>query len=108
MKRSLLPALAAAVFLGGAVALPAPAEAQRPDTRAMTCQQAQAFVRQRGAVVMTTGQFTYARIVAGLGFCGGDEETQLKIAPTRDQPRCRVGLVCVPATILEDFMDRHR
>jgi len=108
MNRSLTPVLAVAAILGGAVVSPTPAHAQRPDTRAMTCQQAQAFVRQRGAVVMTTGQFTYSRIVAGLGFCGGDEETQLKIAPTRDQPRCRVGLVCVPATIFEDFMDRHR
>lgn len=68
----------------------------RPDTRTMTCEQARNFVRQKGAVVMSTGQFTYDRIVSNQGFCGWDEITWLKVAPTKDDPKCRVGYYCRP------------
>ncbi len=81
----------------GALAIPmAPVEAlaARPDTRAMTCEQAQNFVRQKGAVVMTTGQYTYERIVSNQGYCDVDEITWLKVAPTKDNPKCRVGYYC--------------
>lgn len=71
-----------------------PAAAARPDTRAMTCEQARAFVRSKGAVVMTTGPHTYDRIVSSAGFCDSDEETWVKVAPTRDDPNCRVGSYC--------------
>ncbi len=100
MKRALTPLVLAAVL--AAAAGPASA-AGRPDTRAMTCQGAQAFVRQHGAVVMTTGRYTYDRIVSGQGYCGGDEETALKIAPTRDNPKCRVGYYCRARIIDEPF-----
>ncbi len=68
--------------------------AARPDTRAMTCEGAKAFIRGNGAVVMSTGQYTYDRIVAGIGYCDRGEEAVLKVAPTRDNPRCRVGYYC--------------
>ena len=75
---------------------PATAIAARPDTRTMTCEYAQAFVKQHRAVVMTTGPYTYARIVAGLGYCGPGEDVRLITAPTLDYPRCRVGYICQP------------
>jgi hypothetical protein len=68
----------------------------RPDTRAMSCEQAKSFVRQKGAVVMSTGQYTYERIVSNQSFCGWDEITWLKVAPTKDDPKCRVGYYCRP------------
>jgi len=66
----------------------------RPDTRTMTCQQAQEFVRRSGAVVMTTGPRTFERIVANRSCCDFDETTWLMVAPTRDVPNCRVGSYC--------------
>ncbi|MEZ5792637.1 MAG: hypothetical protein R3D34_18250 [Nitratireductor sp.] len=71
-----------------------PANAARPDTRAMTCENGKKLVRQSGAIVMTTGTHTYARIVSGTGYCGGDEETELKVVPSRDNARCRIGYIC--------------
>ncbi|WP_202395836.1 hypothetical protein [Stappia sediminis] len=73
----------------------ASANAARPDTRAMTCGQAQSLVQRYGAVVMTTGQYTYFRFVADRGFCDAWETLQPKVAPTRDNPRCIVGYACV-------------
>ena len=68
--------------------------AARPDTRAMTCENGRSLVRQIGAIVMTTGHYTYARIVSGRGYCASDEETELKIVPASDNPKCRIGYVC--------------
>jgi hypothetical protein len=82
-----------ASFAVSASAFPETASA-RPDTRTMTCQQAQEFVRRSGAVVMTTGPRTFERIVANRSFCDFDETTWLMVAPTRDVPNCRVGSYC--------------
>ncbi len=84
-------ASAMAVLMFTCAALPA---AARPDTRGMTCEGAKTFIRKNGAVVMSTGQYTYDRIVAGIGFCGAGEEAVLKVAPTKDNPRCWVGYYC--------------
>lgn len=93
MRRSarLLTAAFAAALALPALAGPA---AARPDTRAMTCEAARAFIRSNGAAVMSTGQYTYDRIVAGYGWCGPGEETELKVVPTRDNPKCRIGYIC--------------
>lgn len=71
-----------------------PADAARPDVRRMTCATAQAVVQQYKSIVLTTGQYTYARIVAGRGYCGPQETTQFISAPTLDHPACRIGYVC--------------
>lgn len=68
--------------------------AARPDTRAMTCAQARGLIAQYGSLVMTTGQYTYDRIVHNRGFCGPGQDTQWLTAPTLDTPSCRVGYVC--------------
>jgi len=82
-----------AIVSATAAALPASAQA-RPDTRTMSCAAAQALVRSKGAIVMTTGQYTFERIVANRSFCEWDEDTWIKIAPTTDNPKCRVGSYC--------------
>ncbi|GIL00291.1 MAG: hypothetical protein BroJett030_01900 [Alphaproteobacteria bacterium] len=89
------PAMALIILLAAG----GPALAARPDTRAYTCDQGRAIVAQYGSIVMTTGQFTYDRIVHNRGFCGPGEETQLKVVPSLDNPRCRIGYTCRPATL---------
>ncbi len=66
----------------------------RPDTRSMTCSQAQSFVQQSGAVVMTTGEFTYDRFVADLAYCDHGQRLKLNLAPTADAAECTVGFYC--------------
>lgn len=83
--------LAAGVLAGAA----ADAAAQgRPATMAMSCGQAQAMVRARGAVVLTTGPYTYDRFVSDQRFCSFDEETIPTWAPTRDVRQCMIGYRC--------------
>jgi hypothetical protein len=93
MGRSLTAMLLMASVAVIASAFPETASA-RPDTRTMTCQQAQDFVRRSGAVVMSTGQYTYERIVTNQSFCDFDEITWLMVAPTKDVQKCRVGYYC--------------
>lgn len=73
---------------------PQPAAAQRPDLRRMTCNQAQDLVARRGAVVMTTGQHTYERFVAGPRWCDHWETVRPAQVRTRDTSRCIVGYIC--------------
>jgi quinolinate synthase len=77
-------------------ALTVPANA-RPDPRTMTCEQAQAMVRQSGRIVMTTGANTFAQIVASSGMCTVSS-ARSQIVSTRDNPRCQIGFVCRPRT----------
>ncbi|MCG6858915.1 MAG: hypothetical protein LJE67_12705 [Salaquimonas sp.] len=84
-------ALMVAIFV---VAHSGEAEA-RPDTRRMSCAQAQGMVRGSGAVVMTYGQNLYNRFVDNRGLCGPDEETATRRVPTTDTPKCPL-LYCRP------------
>ena len=74
-------------------AFAAPAAA-RPDARKMTCEQPRAMVRQQGAVVMSTGRYTYQRFVAHQGYCDYWETTRSAWTATRDNPKCRIGYIC--------------
>jgi len=79
------------------------AMAARPSTLDMTCSQARNFVESRGAVVMTTGRFTFERFVAHAGHCMWDEYADWAWAPTRDDPQCRVGYFCRYRSPDDDF-----
>ncbi len=87
MSRLLLSVFVAA--LAGA----STAEA-RPSTTTMSCAQAAATVAKAGAIVLTTGQFTYERFVATSAFCLPGEITEAGIAPTTDNPQCDLGYTC--------------
>lgn len=107
MRRVTICALA-----GAAVALTVGAAAAqgRPDARAMTCGQARALVQQRGAVVLTTGRYTYDRYVVSKRYCAFAETIRHAWIATRDTPSCLVGYVCVPERPLEDrwwWLRRH-
>lgn len=97
---------------GAVLALSAGASAAqgRPDARTMTCGQARALVQQSGAVVLTTGRYTYDRYVASERHCAFAETIERAWIATRDTPSCFVGYVCVPERPLEDrwwWMRRH-
>jgi len=83
-----------AAALVAAFAMPADA---RVDPRGMSCAQATATVQNAGSVVMTTGQFTFATIVATPGACRATSSRRQPV-PTRDNPQCMVGFVCLPRT----------
>jgi len=74
------------------VALSVPAAAQgRPDARAMTCEQVRSLIAARGAVVLTTGRYTYDRYVRNGGQCFTSAERAVRASiPTRDTQSCPV------------------
>ncbi|MCV0426640.1 MAG: hypothetical protein K5905_14320 [Roseibium sp.] len=86
----------ASVFMMSVLTLQAAhAQAGRPDTRQMTCAQAQALVQQRGSVVMTTGPTTFDKFVANASYCRPQTNSvRAKYAPTKDNPKCAVGNRC--------------
>ena len=66
----------------------------RPSTLDMTCAQAAALVASRGAIVLTTGEFTYERFVVHQGHCSVGEISRPAYAPTFDSPTCPIGYRC--------------
>lgn len=62
----------------------------RPDTRTMTCVQAQDLIVRSGAIVLTTGRHTYDRYVAGWGFCDHPNVPTATYIQTRDTRHCPV------------------
>ncbi len=82
-----LAGFAIAVFVAGQALA-------RPDTRTMTCAQAQTMVQQFNSIVLTTGQNTFSRFVRGQGFCEPGQVTQRATAPTMDTKKCAVGFTC--------------
>ncbi|CTQ44575.1 hypothetical protein [Roseibium aggregatum] len=96
LSRSACFGFLAFTWLGGTAAVePAMAQAGRPDTRSMTCAQAQELVRKSGSIVLTTGQSTFDRFVANGSYCRPQTgQVRAKFAPTRDNPQCSVGYRC--------------
>jgi len=90
--------LALTAFATGAVAQP------RPSTLNMSCGQARGVVASRGAVVLSTGRFTYDRYVIDRNFCEINETIEPVWVPTADTPQCPIGYRCRDADL--DFFDR--
>ena len=84
----------------------APIAHARQSTLTMTCEEAALLVATRGAVVLSTGRYTYARFVASPGYCALAEYAYRGRAPTRDG-QCRLGFVCEPhSPLFQDDDDR--
>lgn len=66
------------------------AQGRRPDARAMNCDQVQATIESRGAVVLTTGQHTYDRYVVDGRYCSMGEVALMQTISTRDTRQCVV------------------
>ncbi|GAA0771932.1 hypothetical protein E1180_04185 [Roseibium denhamense] len=80
--------------LACASAIALSAAAARPDLRQMSCAAAQEMVRQHGAVVFTTGQYTYSKFVSNLRYCDSREMLFTQYGPTRDVKKCPVAYEC--------------
>ena len=65
----------------------------RQSTLSMSCRQAASLVASRGAVVLSTGRYTYDRFVASPGYCFAGEWAEPAWAPTRSG-NCRLGYIC--------------
>lgn len=100
LKTLLTTAVISAAMLGVAEA--------RPDARSMSCKAVQNLVNQEGAVVISTGQYTYRRFVDRDGYCEFDQRRVRFTVATRDNPSCRVNGVCEanPFYDLPGFGDR--
>ena len=67
----------------------------RPDATKMSCAAARELVFQQGAVVMTTGKYTFARFVESQFHCQPvDEISRPAFVKTRDNPECWIGYTC--------------
>lgn len=93
------PVVGAAVCLGfgvvAVVSLPITAAEARPNTRSMTCSQAQSLVKQQGKVVMDTGPGTFEMFFADARYCSPPVmRLQPVFAPTKDRKSCAVGFRC--------------
>ena len=95
MKKALAVALAFAFTLAFAF-LASPADAQRPFVPAMTCAQAAGLVRSAGAIVLSTGRYTYDRFVAEDGYCLPEDVAKPAFERTLDNPSCLIGYYCAP------------
>ncbi len=68
----------------------------RPDVRTMSCAQARALVLQSGAVVLTTGRYTYDRYVSRQAYCERPFVIRRAWVATRDTNQCNIGYTCEP------------
>lgn len=69
----------------------APAMAQhRVDARQLDCRSVQSLIDQRGAIVLTTGQYTYDRYVVDGRFCFSAEVPRYTTIPSADTDQCPV------------------
>jgi hypothetical protein len=84
------PVLVALCFLAPSIVVAQP----RPDARRLSCAQAAALVQSAGAVVLTTGPYTYDRYVSSAQFCFRPEVPLPAWIATADTPECFVGYLC--------------
>lgn len=92
--RGVLGAGLLALVLAGAPVGVIEAQA-RPSTPSMSCSQAAALVRSKGAVVLNTSSTTYDRYVRDVSFCAGSEQLKPEWVATRDVPQCFIGYTCI-------------
>ena len=94
-------AVGAALVFAAAAAAPAAAQG-RPSTTSMSCAQAQATVRNAGAIVLGMGPDLIERFVISRAYCTPSERTKPAWAPTRDDRQCFIGFRC-EEIIQDDF-----
>ncbi len=85
---------ALSMILLAALSVPAAAQQPRPSVDRMTCAQAAGLVAASGAIVLSTGPYTYNRFVAHVGHCLRGEMIEPTWVTTRDAPQCYIGFIC--------------
>lgn len=68
----------------------------RINTTNLTCHQTQNLVNSSGAIVLSTGRYTYDRFVANRSLCSGGDYIKRVYVSTRDRKSCPVRYVCTP------------
>ncbi|MBO6508039.1 MAG: hypothetical protein JJ979_06085 [Roseibium sp.] len=86
----LLSLALAGAFVSLAAIQTADAQTRRVDSRSLTCSQVQSMINQRGAVLLSTGQYTFDRYVSNRNQCQHGEVLYRDTVPTKDNGRCRV------------------
>ncbi len=81
---------------------PVSAQSGRPNSTTMTCAQVQSMISQRGAVVLSTGQYTFDRYVANRNACQHGEFLRRDYVPTRDAKKCQVQRCANRSRIFDD------
>jgi hypothetical protein len=64
-------------------------------SRSLTCRQAVDLVSRKGAVVFVTSRYSYGRYVAHSAYCDWYQYAEAASVPTKDNPACMVGFLCV-------------
>lgn len=86
-----------------ALLVPAAASAasRRPDVTKMTCREATGLVDEAGAIVLSTGRFTYGIFAENAGRCAAElgVTPQAAIVKTLDNPSCMIGVECKDAVL---------
>lgn len=70
----------------------------RPYSPGMSCATLVNLVGQRGAVVISTGPYTWDRVVRDRSFCPFEQTSTPEFAPTSDNRQCFAGLRCIDRT----------
>lgn len=78
----------AGLAIAGLLILAAGLAEARPDARTMTCDQARQAVQKSGAVVMSTGQYTYKRFVVNSRFCDPHQVSAPIRVKTKGDGKC--------------------
>ena len=60
----------------------------------MSCAQARALIQWQGAIVLSTGPYTYDRFVRDQGFCPLADVAEQTWEPTADVQLCPIGFRC--------------
>ena len=93
MKKSLLLAAVLGFVTVPVMAVSVMAQ-HRADTTKMSCATARGIVETRGAIVLSTGEYTYDRFVVSQRYCERDEITKPAWVPTNNDRQCFVGYRC--------------
>jgi hypothetical protein len=89
-----MKAMRAALILVSTVAAQEAFGQGRPASSAMSCGAASRSVSAAGAIVLSTGTYTYDRFVSSARFCAPGESTEPAWVPTADVEQCFVGYRC--------------
>ncbi|MEM8702298.1 MAG: hypothetical protein AAGF82_10765 [Pseudomonadota bacterium] len=98
LRTCLVLAIGSAALTFGSIQV-SQAQSGRPDTRTLTCGQVQSLIKQNGAAVLRTGQYTFDRYVFTRNFCQNGEVTNKQWVPTKDVRQCLVR-VCIDPNVL--------
>jgi len=66
----------------------------RPYAPKLSCGEIKGMIQQKGAVLLSTGPFTFDRFVRDQGYCMQGEITDPAWIVSLDQPQCYAGYTC--------------